>query len=84
VAALDALARAHPGHRGAPKLHAALHGHTPGTTLTKSELEERFLALCDRAGVDRPRVNSRVEGLEVDFAWPHHRLVVEADGWQYH
>jgi hypothetical protein len=84
VRSLDALARAHPGHRGARKLHNALHRHTAGTTLTRSDLEERFLALCDGAGIDRPRVNAHVEGLEVDFAWPRHRLVVETDGWEYH
>jgi len=84
VAALDALARAHAGHHGAGKLLAALARHTPGTTLTRSELEERFLALCDQAGLERPRVNHDVEGRERDFVFPRHRLVIETDSWRHH
>jgi very-short-patch-repair endonuclease len=81
---LDALARAHPGHHGTRKLRRALATHTPGTTLTRSDLEERFLALCDLHGLRRPAVNARVAGFEVDFAFTNHRLVVETDGWQFH
>ncbi|HEX2103825.1 MAG TPA: type IV toxin-antitoxin system AbiEi family antitoxin domain-containing protein [Solirubrobacteraceae bacterium] len=84
VASLDALARAHTGHRGAPRLLATLDTHAPGTTITKSELEERFLALCDHSGLPRPRVNAWVEGLEVDFLFPQQRLIVETDGYRFH
>ena len=49
-----------------------------------SELEERFLAICDRHGLPRPNVNTRIEGSEVDFAWRDVRLVVEVDGYAYH
>ena len=49
---------------------------------TRSPLEDAFLALCD--GLPRPLVNARVEGLEVDFHWPHARLVVETDGHEHH
>jgi len=81
---LDALARAHPGHHGARRVTRALATHTPGTTLTRSELEERFLALCAAHGFPRPRVNARVAGLDVDFLFAERRLVVETDGWRYH
>jgi very-short-patch-repair endonuclease len=84
VVALDALARAHPGHRGAKQLLAALHDHTLGTTLTRSELEERFLALCRDDGLPRPRVNHHLEGRERDFVFPMHRLVIETDSWTHH
>jgi very-short-patch-repair endonuclease len=83
VAALDALARAHPGHRGASKLREALDTHTPGTTLTRSELEERFLELCRAHGLPRPRVNHPVEGKERDFVFVAERLVIEADSWRH-
>jgi len=56
----------------------------PGTTLTRSELEERFLELCRDHGLPRPRVNHHVEGRERDFVFPGHRLVVETDGWRHH
>jgi very-short-patch-repair endonuclease len=81
---LDALARAHAGHRGGGKLLRALAEHDAGTTLTRSELEERFVGLCRRHGLPQPRVNAYAAGLEVDFLFPDARLVVETDGFRYH
>jgi hypothetical protein len=65
-------------------LQAVLSLYTAGTFVTRSEMENRFLALCDEHGIPRPRVNSHVEGEEVDFVWPDKRLVVEVDGYRYH
>jgi len=76
--------RAHRGERGAGKLAAALDEHEAGTTITRSELEEQFLALCAAEGLDRPRTNVRVCGLEVDFLFAAERLVVEVDGYRFH
>jgi very-short-patch-repair endonuclease len=84
VAALDALARAHPGHRGASKLLAALDTHAPGSTLTRSTLEELFVQLCRDHGLPRPEVNSDRTGVEVDFLFPEQRLIVETDSWRFH
>lgn len=84
VAALDALARAQTGHHGAGPLLECLHTHEPGTTLTKSELEELMLELCRRRGLPRPRVNIWIEGLEVDFVFQEQRLAIETDSWRYH
>jgi very-short-patch-repair endonuclease len=84
VPSLEALARAKPSHRGASRLVEALNTHTPGTTVTKSDLEERFLALCDDHGLPRPRVNQWVAHLEVDFLFAEARLVVETDGYRFH
>jgi hypothetical protein len=75
---------AHRGQRGARVLAAALDEHDAGTTLTKSELEELMLAICDRHGIERPQVNADVAGLEVDFLFAAERLVVEADSWRFH
>lgn len=52
--------------------------------MTRSTLERCFLALIDSAGIPRPEVNARVAGLEVDFLWRHHGLVVETDGFASH
>ena len=82
--ALAAMARAHPGHPGSGKLARALKQHYAGTTLTRSELEELFLALCREHGLPRPAVNAHVGTLEVDFLFPRERLVVETDGWRFH
>jgi very-short-patch-repair endonuclease len=73
-----------PGRPGSPALQALLHSYTVGAFVTRSEMEERFLALCDEHGLARPRVNRRIEGEEVDFVWPERRLIVEVDGYRYH
>jgi very-short-patch-repair endonuclease len=54
------------------------------TNPTRSELEERFLQLCDDHGLPQPNVNTRIEGVEVDFVWQDARLIVEVDGYQHH
>jgi very-short-patch-repair endonuclease len=75
-------ANAH-GRRGAPSL-GALSLHRAETTMTKSELESRFLRLCRRFGIPRPECNVGIEGKERDFVWRHVRLVVEVDGHATH
>jgi very-short-patch-repair endonuclease len=82
--ALCAAAEAHRGRPGAPLLSAVLEQHSVGSTLTRSELEERFLRFCAERGIVSPRVNATVAGLEVDFYWPRPKLVVEVDGWAFH
>ncbi len=87
--ALDAvLSRAH-GRRGSPVLRAILDEHAIGQTVTRSEMEERFLAVCDRAGLPRPEVNVWIalpDGghAQADFLWRKHRLIVETDGRAAH
>jgi len=66
-------------HPGAQRLTEVLDAHDLGTD-TRSGLEDEFLALCDRYGIPRPRVNALVEGYLVDFCWPEERLIVETDG----
>ena len=51
---------------------------------TRSELERALLPALVKAGLDRPLVNTRVLGREVDFLWPEHDLIVETDGWRTH
>jgi predicted transcriptional regulator of viral defense system len=88
AAAVDeVLGRAY-GRPAAARLRAALAAYSGEPPPTKTELEARALALFADAGLPRPRVNSLVataEGpLEVDFCWPDRRLVVEADGFEWH
>jgi very-short-patch-repair endonuclease len=71
-----------PGHAA---LKAILEEHRRwGTQLTRSVLEDRFIALCDRHGLPRPRTNFHIGAHEVDACWPAHRLAVELDGWERH
>lgn len=59
--------------------HAAL-----ATSLTLSELEDRFLVLLDAHELPRPLTNHPVAGFKLDAAWPRERLAAELDGWAYH
>jgi predicted transcriptional regulator of viral defense system len=71
--------------RGAGALRAALATLAPAAPdITRSELEERLLALVAGAGLPRPEVNAVVAGHEVDFLWRRQRLVVETDGAATH
>jgi very-short-patch-repair endonuclease len=65
-------------------LRAVLSRYSEGATPTRSELEERFLQLCDDHGIPRPQTNVVIEGHEVDFVWRSKRLIVEVDGYAYH
>lgn len=73
-----------PGRRGAGVLAQVIARHAPGSTRTRSELEERMLSLCKRCRLPTPEVNTTVQGHEVDFLWRDSRLVVEVDGWAAH
>jgi very-short-patch-repair endonuclease len=81
--ALDAMARAHPGHRGAPKLQRMLATYYAGEDLTRSDLEILFKDLCRTHDLPRPRVNQLVAGKDVDFVFVESRLIVEIDSWRY-
>jgi hypothetical protein len=83
VNAIHARLASLPGRRSRTLLQA-IASLQRGPDVTRSELEERFLALVARYGLPRPLVNHRVAGYEVDFFWPEHRLIVETDGAATH
>ena len=60
--ALDALARAHPRHRGSARLRRTLNDYEAGTKRTRSDLEHAFLALCASHGLPKPLVNEPLHG----------------------
>jgi very-short-patch-repair endonuclease len=82
--ALDALARAHPRHRGSPRLRRTLAEYEAGADRTRSDLEKAFLALCERHGLPRPLVNEPLAGITVDFVFAAERVAVETDSWRWH
>jgi hypothetical protein len=51
---------------------------------TRSELERRFLHLCQRYGLPMPEVNVPVGHRVADFLWRERRLIVETDGYRFH
>lgn len=81
---LELLGRAN-GHPGVPALRAAI---ADGATPTRSELEDIVLDLIDEVTSERPAINVPLwldgERQVPDFRWPDRRLVIEADGGQFH
>jgi very-short-patch-repair endonuclease len=77
---LIAVVQNNPGRRGA-KLMRAVEGRLHRT---RSPLEDRFLRLLERHGVEEPESAVWIEGYEVDFVWPRVGLVVELDGVAAH
>jgi hypothetical protein len=87
--AIEELLGRSRGCRGAGQLRSVIDEHVIGTTLTRSELEERMIELCRSASFPRPLVNEYVRGrsgtwYEVDFLWVDRRVIVETDGNTFH
>lgn len=82
---LDALLARYPRRPGVPALRALLGRRV---TVTRSELESRFLEFLTDAGLPLPETNAhiQVDGIwyEVDCLWRQHGLVVELDGREVH
>lgn len=72
------------GRRGGAVISRVLAEHQAGTTRTRSEFEERMLALCRGFQLPAPLVNEEIEGYIADFVWLEERVIVETDGWQAH
>jgi very-short-patch-repair endonuclease len=79
----DALEQAR-GRAGIGTLRRLLAEATDEPPFTRSELERIFLELVRRANLPLPVVNGLVLTWEVDFHWPHHRLIVETDSRGFH
>lgn len=84
AAVLGTLIERYPRAPGRAKLIALCADDLASRNATKQELERRFLALVERAGLPRPLVNARIEGYEVDAVWPHARVAVELDSRRHH
>jgi very-short-patch-repair endonuclease len=81
------LVARYPARRGTRNLRALLARAEP-PDITRSQLEEAFVALIDRRGIPRPRLNAHlaVRGrfIEVDCLWSEQRLIAELDGRAVH
>ncbi len=80
---LERLVARYPGRAGVRSLRKLFRRAAP-PAFTRSEAEERFLALIRGAEVPAPEVNVNLLGFEVDFLWRRARLVVEVDGFAFH
>lgn len=84
----DLLAR-HPRAKGSGRLRALLATRAHLTTLTRSELEERFLAYVRVHRLPAPVLNDHVHvgggaTVECDAVWRRARVVVELDSREFH
>lgn len=88
VPEVQALLRRCRGRRGVARLRLCIDDLHPSTKRTRSELERRFLTLCERAGLARPEVNVPLEAaglrLRPDFLWRDARLIIETDSRRFH
>ena len=80
---LATLLARYPDHRGTRLLRTLVADSASGT-FTRSEAEERLLALIRAAGLPIPQTNVVLHGFEVDCYWRDARLVVEVDGYAFH
>jgi hypothetical protein len=81
---IDELLRRSAGHRGAPKLRAALDIYRDEPAVTRSGVERHFLDLVQAAGLPLPSMNFVVGGFELDAYWKRERFVVELDVYETH
>jgi very-short-patch-repair endonuclease len=91
IAAIEAAAD--PGRRGVRALRVLVDEWRRAAPVSrkrrlKSPLEAKVLPLLVQRGLSAPLSNAPVKisngQIEVDFLWPHHRFVVEADSRDFH
>lgn len=82
-ARLIQLSELSPSRRGSALIRELLADRPLPLAETRSWLEELLLTICTDHHLPLPAVNVPLVGYEVDFLWPRHRFVVEADGGQH-
>jgi hypothetical protein len=80
----EIVAEAGSGRRGSRALRRALRMHLPELARSLSLLEERFLELCESAGLPMPAVNRRAGLMRVDAIWREAGVAAELDGGDAH
>jgi very-short-patch-repair endonuclease len=84
LGAMNAVLGRARGRTGTATLRRLLAEVADEPPFTRSELERILLELVRRANLPPPVVNGLVLTYEVDFHWPQHRLIVEADSRAFH
>lgn len=84
---LPMLLERYPGRRGSKNLRMLLEARQP-IGITRNDFEEAFVALVDRYGLLRPRMNAplsiRGRFFEIDALWERERVAVELDSRGIH
>jgi very-short-patch-repair endonuclease len=83
---LGDLVDRYPGRNGVRMIRSILE--TLKVTMTRSELEVRFLSFVKKHGLQRPEVNASLfvagRWIECDCVWRDRRVIVELDGRASH
>lgn len=86
--ALTAILERHPRRPGRSTLATIVDEALLAMGRTRSDLEDRFLALCRRHGLPLPESNVLLEVggeiIELDCVWRRPRVAVELDGYRAH
>lgn len=69
---------------GSRVLAAELRGGIERTLVVRSNVEDRFVALCERYGLPIPVTNAVVHGWELDAYWEEENAFVEIDTYKTH
>ncbi len=82
------LLERYPGRKGSLVLARLAERKELPVGITRNDLEEAFLALIDRFGLPRPRMNAhlavRDRFYEIDCLWEDRRVAIELDGGAAH
>jgi Protein of unknown function (DUF559) len=82
------LLERHPGRKGSLVLARLAERKELPVGITRNDLEEAFLALIDRFGLPRPRMNAhlavRDRFYEIDCLWEDLQVAIELDGGAVH
>ncbi len=81
---LDDLAELLARHPRDPATKRLLPFVQAPTGMTRSELEDLFVAFARRYGLPEPTINKRRGRRELDFLFPEERVIVEIDSWKFH
>ena len=83
---LSAVVERHPNRQGVPAIRALME--SVDASVTRRELEKRFLEFIADFGLPRPETNAHIYAggrwFEVDCLWRSQRLVLELDGRATH
>ncbi len=84
VTPLSVLMERHRGARGTKALRRLIASGAPTSGITRSPLEDRFLAFLDSRSLPRPELNQPLQlgrdFIEVDCLWRRARVALELDG----
>lgn len=86
---LPALVERYPVRRGVAMIRQILDEARIGSTYTRSDLEEAFLAFVRAHSLPSPELNAQIElspgrWIEADCLWRAQRLIVELDSRGFH